>query len=262
MNSALTSTSDYLQHVTKFITFLTTTGLTLEEILRHMVLVVFSPLNAEAILIRQLNDQNQAVLVETWGIPLENLHGYPVAYSLNERYPSTDTLRFRSTTWINSLPDWGNDYPLLKELKYDTGAKSYICFPIERAGTPVAALGVFSRDQIQPNAEIEAFLKAVGNLFSMYMFRQDSKAQELLRIRGKHTSPEVESTANELTERQQVILSLISENRTNLAIGELLGYSESTIRQETMKIFTKLNCTGRKEAAAIYRDYLAKSKDN
>lgn len=262
MKRELNSTKDYLQHVTEFITFLNTNGLTLEEILRHMVLVVLSPLNAEAILIRQLNNQNQAVLVETWGMSLEIRQGYPVDYSMHERYPSTDTLRFRSTTWINTLPDWGDDYPLLKELPYNTGAKSYICFPIERAGTPVAALGVFSRDQIQPNAEIEAFLKAVGNVFSMYMFRQDSKAQELPNIRGKHTSSDVGSTANELTERQHVILSLISENRTNFAISELLGYSESTIRQETMKIFAKLNCTGRKEAAAIFRDYLAKSKDD
>lgn len=259
MKRELSSPSDYLQHVTEFITFLNANEARLELILSHMVLVVLSPLNAEAILIRELNSQNQAVLVETWGISSEIRQEYPVAYSLNDRYPTTDTLRLRNTTWINTLPDWGDDYPLLKKLPYNTGAKTYICFPIERTGTPVAALGVFSRDAIQPDAEIEAFLKAVGSVFSMYMFRQDSKANEPLRIRGKLTTSDVVSTNNALTERQHIILRLISEDRTNLGISGLLGFSESTVRQETIKIYAKLGCEGRKEASEIYRQLLTNS---
>jgi hypothetical protein len=57
-----------------------------------------------------------------------------------------------------------------------------------------------------------------------------------------------------LTERQKLILRMISEGRTNLNIGELLGYSESTIRQETIKIYSVLNCHGREEASKIYKE--------
>jgi DNA-binding NarL/FixJ family response regulator len=46
---------------------------------------------------------------------------------------------------------------------------------------------------------------------------------------------------------------MISEGRTNLAIGEMLKYSESTIRQETIKIFSKLGCDGRVEASNLYK---------
>ena len=46
---------------------------------------------------------------------------------------------------------------------------------------------------------------------------------------------------------------MISEGRTNLAIGEMLKYSESTIRQETIKIFSKLGCDGRVEAGQLYK---------
>jgi DNA-binding NarL/FixJ family response regulator len=55
-----------------------------------------------------------------------------------------------------------------------------------------------------------------------------------------------------LTQRQDLILRMISEGRTNLAISEILKYSESTIRQETIKIFSKLGCDGRTEATEIY----------
>ena len=255
------ATYDYLNGVSEFISFLSSNELTLEEILSHLVLVVLSPLNAEAILIRQLNNRNQTVLVGTWGIPSEMVRFPGEDFDLNDKYPTTDTIRYRRMIWISTLPDWGDEYPLLKASPYTTGAKSYICFPIEKAGAPVAALGIFSRDVIHPNAEIEAFLTAVGSVFSMYMFSQDSKSNELLRIRGNHTPSNVGSTANELTERQLVILHLISEDLTNLATSELLGYSESTIRQETIKIFAKLGCTGRKEATLIYMEQMTKSKE-
>ena len=255
------SSSLYLDIVSEFIDVLSNNELSLDEILSHMVQVALAPLNVEAILIRQLNDENQALLVATWGISLENLAPYPAAYSLNEKYPSTETLRYRRTTWVHTLPDWGAEYPLLKDLRYSSGAKSYICFPIEKAGTPVAALGIFSRDEIHPDAEIEAFLKTVGSVFSMHLFRQDSKSHELLGIGESHNSSHAHGADSDLTERQHIILRLISEDRTNLAISELLGYSESTVRQETIKIFAKLKCAGRKEASEIYRQHLAKSNE-
>ena len=255
-------TKDYLKHVTEFISFLSANELTLDEILSHMVLVVFAPLNAEGMFMCQINSGNQVERVGSWGVPLEMFQSQGSLFNLNDKYPSTDALRYRKTTWVNTLPEWGDDYPLLKDFPYTTGAKSFIAFPIEKAGTPVATLGVFSRDDILPNAEIEAFLTAVGSVFSMYMFSQDSRRRGAIRVQDKHMPTHVESTDNKLTERQQVILRLISEDRTNLTISELLGYSESTVRQETIKIFAKLNCTGRKEATQIYRQQLAKSKEN
>lgn len=61
--------------------------------------------------------------------------------------------------------------------------------------------------------------------------------------------------SSDLTSRQKVILGLVSEDRTNASIGESLGYSESTIRQEIMRIFAKLGCSTRKQAADIYRSW-------
>ena len=257
-------TYDYLNGVSEFISYLSTNKLTLKEILSHLVQIVLSPLNAEAILMRQLNARNQTVLVATWGIPSEMLSSPRDDFDLSDKYPTTDTLRNRRMTWINTLPDWGDEYPLLKTSPYTTGAKSYICFPIEKAGTPVAALGVFSRDVIQPNAEIESFLTAVGSVFSMYLFSQGTLSQKTREVRD--TSAVTirsfwDNSSKELSERQQVILRLISEDQTNLVIGELLGYSESTIRQETIKIYAKLGCTGRNEATLIYKEQVGKSKE-
>lgn len=260
MNEEKFAGHDFLGHITEFISFLSTKELTLNEVLSHMVLVVLSPLNAEAISIRQVNSGNQVVRIATWGIPQEMVQDRHEVYNINEKYPSTDTLRLRRTTWINTLPDFGDDYPLLKAFPYTTGAKTFIAFPIEKAGTPVAALGIFSRDVIHPNSEIESFLTAVGNVFSMYMFSQDSKLLKIQALGSNLTLSDVDRASSGLDERQTVILRLIGENQTNLSISDLLGYSESTIRQELIKIYTKLGCTSRKEAILIYRQQLAQTK--
>lgn len=251
----------YLNLLSEFTVFLASKDHTLNEILDHLVRTVLVPLKAEAVVLTQLNEENEVENVARSGIPLEITRRYAGVISLFDKYPTTDTLRFRRTTWINTLPDWGDDYPLLKDLPFTTGAKSFIVFPIEKSGTPVASLGLFSSAKISPDAEIEAFLKAVGGLFSMYMYRTKNKLLNELQGGETLNLSRLESASKELTERQQIILRLISEDRTNLAISELLGYSESTVRQETMKIFAKLQCDGRSEAAKIYKEMMAKSKE-
>ena len=249
------SLSRYLEAVSGFITFLSGKELTLNEIMSHIVLVVLAPINAEALTLDQLNDKNQVENIGRWGMPQEMIRDYVDIYSFNDRYPSTNTLRFRTITYVDTLPDWGEDYPLLSKLPYTTGAKSFITFPIEKAGTPVTALGVFSRELIHPNSEIESFLKAVGNVFSMYMYRSTVEILEELNSDDISNLQSLEIFSDELTERQTVILRLISKDQTNHSIGEQLGYSESTVRQETIKIYAKLKCKGRIEAAQIYKEY-------
>ncbi|MEY4206763.1 MAG: Bacterial regulatory protein luxR family, partial [Actinomycetota bacterium] len=59
-------------------------------------------------------------------------------------------------------------------------------------------------------------------------------------------------TNNDLSERQMLILKLISEGRTNADIAEIIGYSESLIRQETIRIYSLLGCSGRNEATNLF----------
>lgn len=249
----------YLNSVSKFITFLSMPNLTFDQILSHMVLVVFAPLDAEAISLRELKSGNKVERIATWGMPVDMALTQHETYDLNEKYPSTETLRYRRTTWINTLPDFGDEYPLLKAYPYTTGAKSFICFPIEKSDTPVVALGVFCRKVIHPNAELESFLRAVGSVLSLYMSQPEpvlDKSRKAL-IENQYAHSKIKG----LTERQLVILRLISESRTNVVISELIGYSESTIRQETVRIFSILECKDRYEAARIYYKEIAKSSD-
>jgi DNA-binding CsgD family transcriptional regulator len=60
---------------------------------------------------------------------------------------------------------------------------------------------------------------------------------------------EVKQSGPPLTPRQIDILQSLIEGKTNYDIASDLGYSVSTIRQETIKIYSMLNVSGRRAAA-------------
>lgn len=65
----------------------------------------------------------------------------------------------------------------------------------------------------------------------------------------------VRSTANDptaLTDREESVLALIAEGRSNSQIGATLSLSENTIKFHLRNLFSKLGVTNRTEAAAKY----------
>ena len=56
-----------------------------------------------------------------------------------------------------------------------------------------------------------------------------------------------ESEIQPLSDRQNTILGLLKEGYTNREIADVIGYSESLVRHETMIIYKKLRVEGRNE---------------
>ena len=248
-----------IEDISEFVEFLTIKDRTLDQILAQITLRVLSPLNACTTFICELNDENLIETLGVYGVGKGLKAQYPDLYSFNEKLPIPDAIRNRKVVWINGLPNWPDGYPSLKGRPPVGNSRTFICFPIEKSGTPVAAFGVFCISEIEPDSEIEAFLKSIAHLLSLYLYRNKEKVFiKEYQFNQAGSSSAVAKKNHEITDRQLLILKMISEGRTNIAISELLGYSESTIRQETIRIFAKLGCSGREEASVIYREKLEK----
>ena len=244
----------FIKRVSEFISFLSLREHELEEVLSHLVHRVLVDLGATSVFVSSLSQKNEVEMVGQFGINSEMWQVYPQGTSIFDKYPITEALRNRKTIWINTLPDWGDEYPLLKPYNFPGKEKTFICFAIEKCGTPVAVMGFFAMPTIELDTEIDAFIGTIANLLSLYLYRHVDSPSNLKAINTKPTILKNHQQEAKLTERQLLILRMISENRTNILISELLGYSESTIRQETIKIYAKLGCNGREEAARIYRE--------
>lgn len=244
----------YLPAVADFVEYLSVGEKSLEEILNHCVLATLRPLNATSAFIWQLDSDGLVQEIAKFGTSVDVRSAYPMTYKLSDKNPVCDSVRSRSLLWINIDGEaWASEYPDLAQLHTLVGPRTLICFPIEHAGTPIAVMAIFCDSIPDPDAHVEAFLRTIGNLISLNVNRQYIEGRRDSKNSGTYLSKKVGLESVDLTERQEIILRLMSEGRTNAGIAEMLGYSESTIRQETIKVFAKLKCHGREEAAEIYR---------
>ncbi|MCL4464489.1 MAG: response regulator transcription factor [Chloroflexi bacterium] len=67
-------------------------------------------------------------------------------------------------------------------------------------------------------------------------------------MRPSSTAPQAQPEAEDLTEREQAILILLSEGRTNKDIGDDLGLAETTIKKHVQTIIAKLRAADRTSA--------------
>ena len=248
-----------LKQVADFIEYISARDRTLDEILAHVVLRVLTPLDASSCVISELNSEGRVIHLAKFGISQEEYVEYLEGINIRDIHPTTVSIREKKIVLINTLPEVPREFGLLKSIPHPSGSKSMITVPVENAGSPVAGLMFFSDNVIEMSEEIEAFLEAIAKIIALYMYR-DAKNTKRQVLQSNSRESEVSVTARgEITDRQKLILQMMSEGRTNASISELLGYSESTIRQDTIKIFAFLGCSGRKEAAAIYRERYEKS---
>lgn len=88
--------------------------------------------------------------------------------------------------------------------------------------------------------EYEDFLNVIGSLLTSF-------ERTLAEKCGTKRDLWFDEKAVALTEREDRILSLIRERKTNAEIADEMAYSESLIRQLTVVIYRKLGVSGRKE---------------
>ena len=243
----------YVKRISEFISFLSLRQHNLETVLSHLIHRVLVDIQATSIFVSSLSDRNEVQMVGQFGINSDIWQVYPEGTSVFDKYPITDAMRTRKTVWINTLPDWGEEYPLLEPYEFPGQEKTFICLAIEKCSTPVAVVGIFAAPIVEVDGEIDTFLGTIANVLSLYLYSEEKSPTNMNALIDKSIVLRKSAANQILTERQMLILKLISENRTNIVISERLGYSESTIRQETIKIYAKLGCDGREEASEIYR---------
>ena len=134
-----------------------------------------------------------------------------------------------------------------------TGAKQYTngltpastaTFLVKEAQVSNSSAGGYrgaSGNAIKQTPEIYSTLIAISGMISLY-------AKNMVEFK---VALEQGVSRKLLSRRQNKILDLIKEKLTNREIGEELGYSESTIRQETMRIYRILGVGNRRGASTF-----------
>lgn len=247
-----------MEQVSDFINFLGQRNHSKEEVLMHLALRTFAPLKCTGIVMAEIKPNGVMEITAKYGVDDDFFDAHPRRFKLSEPMPITDSVKTRETVWITTLPSWGEDYEQLQSTSYEYDGKTFICWPIEQSDTPYASLGIFCEDEVRPDEVLESFLHTISNLLALFFYSLSSSNGNMKSVSREEMLKSKDVQGNALTERQLLILKMMAEGRTNLSISGVLGYSESTIRHETIKIYAKLGCTGRVEASNIYQEIYAK----
>jgi DNA-binding CsgD family transcriptional regulator len=158
---------------------------------------------------------------------------------------------------LRSVASYGKSYPVSENLSlWDEnpvskalGEKRHESFefegsfvnvlPFYRSMAPVGGLIVISSEKVAP------FEKEALNIFAQLgAFYLDTNGLNI-----KQGSAKSEGNPDELTDRQREVLSYMSLGQTNAEIARTMLLSESTIRQETVRIYRALGVSSRSEAS-------------
>lgn len=213
---------------------------------QYIVLKTFAPLGANQMFISQLHPDGMVRPIDAFGYSEEQMNGWR-EFPLSDRLPVTDAIRNDQLVWLADSEDWHREYPELTKYPGDLASKTFIATSIDIYGAPAGALGIMSQTQIEPTPELISFVSAVAAMVALFLSRVNEGRFSNI-VRGR-----LGFNGSYLSIRQMKILELMAQDFTNPQIGKELGFSESTVRQETMRIYQILQVSGRKEAIAEAR---------
>ena len=206
----------------------------LDKVARSLVLDYFLPYGPVESAIWHLNNRDALTCLAVYG-PSDVIVGVPIPGNIWRN--SSEVQILASQVMSNKSVSWsdGNCQAIIN--LYAQGM--LIGFLTLRFGQEVE-----NPDRL--SSEIEEF----SSLISLYVAL---RFWESINHNGSPSHQKSASSGSdkaELTERQRMVLAGIVMKKTNNTIASEMGYSVSTIRHETMKIFEILGVSNRVEAAS------------
>ena len=168
----------------------------------------------------------------------------PVSVAIREH----GVLTFANTTVLD------RDYPQLNG--NGLGMRSLLVGPIIAAGQAIGALALIGDDHLSEPENHAEILQSVSLVVGLYLSSRSRgtpmRVPDALAPDAAEREPITEPKA--LTERQLTVLAHLAQQLTNRQIAVRMGFSESTIRQETMAIYRFLHVSGRHQAVYAARE--------
>jgi DNA-binding CsgD family transcriptional regulator len=236
-----------LQNIIEFIEFVQRENPNLDEMSQFAVIRTFNFLGATAMYGATLDSKGVIRPIGQYGFSAEVMKSWETPYA-ESATPTADALKTNNIVWLADKTEWNSDYPHLTILGQDLTNLTCIAWPITVRGSYLSALSICLDKEIAPTPMLISFLETIGGIVALQLSRQHLQA----KVESNQEQPH--SGFGVLTRRQREVMSLIVDGLTNIQIANELGYSESTIRQETMRIYEVLGATGRSDAIRMYRE--------
>lgn len=204
----------------------------------------------------QVNQEGKLELLGFFGAPPDSIGLAEQSLSVFSDHPAATSVRTNSMVWVSWKP----------RVFANTSTKvELVAWPIHSSARTIGSLVALMESKSEGGEEVTECLEALSEVVGSALVRKLETYPKNSNHRTSQIPHSISLTTNSiettLSERQLLILKLMAEGRTNADIADVLGYSESLIRQETIRIYASLNCNGRSDATDIYKRHLAKQNE-
>jgi DNA-binding CsgD family transcriptional regulator len=147
-------------------------------------------------------------------------------------------LSYGRTTWIVDAAKGDNLIPSALGSHHNGGV---VIAPLNRVNIPEFLMIATFADTLPDNPASGPFMSSVVSLLELRVAMAEGGSAR--RVVAGSPASNVD-----FSERQQRILERIQDGKTNKSIARELGFSESTIRQETLRLYRSLGVNSRTDA--------------
>jgi DNA-binding CsgD family transcriptional regulator len=225
-----------------------------DDFCRALVHSVFKDGNAMGACIGEMTNQATLKIVGKYGydVSMENKDD---SISIWEIGAVTDAIRNGEPLLIQDRKEHEERYS--KTLIAGIPGEGFLAIPLMNGIEPEGGLAIVFRDPLPDmirDPELLKLLELVGSVAIKSLWTQAPRKVAQQAPAGATPTTNEISDPQYLTHRQKRVLELICEGSTNHQIGRALNLSESSIKQETVKIFRKLGVPNRNEAGRLARE--------
>lgn len=228
----------------EFVSFVQRENPSLDQMCQFAILRTFNFMEGFAFFAASLGPDGIITPMGQYGFSPEVMGSWQRS-SIDEDIPTADALKTNNIIWVADKESWLRDYPHLAQYQNDFTTNTFIAWPVSIKGAYLSVLGLCARKEFAPTPALISFFETIGGLIALQL------SQKTISQNGD--LEEVKNLFAIFTRRQREVIHLMKDGLTNTQIANELGFSESTIRQETMRIYEILGAKGRADAVRIYR---------
>lgn len=221
---------------------------TLDEVAQFFVLDSFREHKPRASLISVFDSSGNVSTAGSFGYPPDVVRALK-RMSLWDRSPAVDAIRDGEPIVLNDRSSLVGEYPWLEN--HDGLLNPTIAWPLTLGTQRLGSLQLQFADSVKYD-DVAPTFTATTPILGLYLSLRSSvptmSEGERPTSSPRSGNGQVET---ELTARQLRILHLLAEGLTNPQIAARIGFSDSTVRQETMAIYRFLGADGRRDAVHI-----------
>lgn len=238
--TAVDSTKTYLKMASQFTKEISDSSTSMDDIAQIISFMLSDGESLTYVYVFAIDFNNTYSIIGTHGVSADVKNAVK-RFPLTSKLPAPKAMNTNKAVIIASREEMYKEFPELRKIAGSSLLENYIAVPVCKKIAPIGAL-VATSENLKFTEEHADFLNLLGTIM----------APKLSDVIKTGTVDDVKTLIEEeLTPRQEQMQRMMAEGLTNSEIATKLGYSESTVRRESVLLYAKLGVNNRNDAGNL-----------